>query len=112
MRRISQWQRALALANGCAFWDSLAAQGGNGAARRWFRARPSLMWHDLTHLTPDGAALVGRLFAEALLRAYGRFRKKHGTTSCPQNPRTHEGIHRDLRVRRTAPRRRKDEPSS
>lgn len=106
MRRISKWQRDVALANGCAFWDSLAAQGGKGAARRWFRAKPSLMWHDLTHLTPDGSAVVGRLFAQALLRAYDRYRKKHGTAACPRNPRTHEGVHRDLRRRRPGPRRR------
>lgn len=105
MRRISKWQRATALANGCAFWDSLAAQGGKGAARRWYRAKPSLMWHDLTHLTPAGAAVVGRLVAAALLRGYDRFRKKHGVAACPANPRTHEGIHRDLRLR-SQPRRR------
>ncbi len=104
MRRISQWQRAAALANGCAFWDSLATQGGDGAAKRWFRAKPSLMWHDLTHLTPDGAALMGRLLAQGLLRAYDRFRKKLGSTSCPLNPRTHEGVHRELRKGRTGPR--------
>lgn len=99
MRRITRWQRAVALANGCAFWDSLSAQGGDGTARRWFRAKPSLIWHDLTHLTPDGAALVGRLLAQALLRAYDRFRKKLGPAACPRNPRTHEGIHRDPRAR-------------
>ncbi len=97
MQRIARWQRSVALANGCAYWDSISAQRGTGAARRWFRAKPSLMWHDLTHLTPDGAALVGRLIAEALLRRYDSFRKKLGTTSCPLNPRTHEGIHRHLR---------------
>jgi len=86
VRRIIKVQREAALAHGCAFWDSHAAQGGDGAARRWLRARPPLIWNDLTHLTPDGATLVGKLLGEALLRSYKAHVRLHTTAACPKTP--------------------------
>ncbi|MFH2007422.1 MAG: hypothetical protein ABI333_12630 [bacterium] len=80
--RIIAAQREAALAHGCAFWDSRAAQGGEGAARRWFRARPPLIWNDLTHLTPEGATLIGKLLGEALLRSHRAHVRLHPIGAC------------------------------
>ncbi len=97
IRRICRWQRQVALASGCAFFDSLAAQGGRGSARRWYRSRPRLMWPDLTHVTPAGSRVAGRMLGEALLRAFDRFKRRRGPTACPAVLRAHELLHRRAR---------------
>ena len=82
--KIAEVQRRVAFELGCAFWDSRAAMGGPGAARRWLRAKPPLIWGDLTHLRPAGAYIVGRLMAEALLHAHDQRNKRLGARACPR----------------------------
>jgi lysophospholipase L1-like esterase len=60
--------RKVALAEGCAFWDTFAAMGGDKAALRWRRA--GLMWGDLAHMNPQGGQKLGGLLAQALLERY------------------------------------------
>lgn len=60
--------RQVALAEGCAFWDTYAAMGGDKAALRWRRA--GLMWGDLAHMNPQGGIQLGGLIAQALLERY------------------------------------------
>ena len=60
--------RKVALAEGCAFWDTYAAMGGDKAALRWRRA--DLMWGDLAHMNPKGGKKLGGLIAQALVERY------------------------------------------
>ena len=66
--------RRVALAEGCAFWDTFKAMGGPGAAVAWRRAR--LMWGDLAHLNPYGGKKLGTLISKALLERYANWRRR------------------------------------
>ncbi|XXF77254.1 GDSL-type esterase/lipase family protein [Myxococcaceae bacterium GXIMD 01537] len=61
-----------ALAGGCAFWDALAAMGGEGAALRWLKA--GLLNEDLVHPRARGSDLLGHLFDLSLARAFSQAR--------------------------------------
>ena len=60
--------RQVALAEGCAFWDTYTAMGGNKAALHWRKA--GLMWGDLAHMNPQGGRKLGGLIAQALIERY------------------------------------------
>ena len=68
--RIVSAQREAAAALGCAFWDTFAAMGGEGAMARWYRARPPLGGGDLTHPTRRGAERIGAALYVSLIRAF------------------------------------------
>lgn len=59
-------------AAGCSFFDSVAAQGGPGAGRRWAAATPPLVGPDLVHMTDAGYAALAR----ELIRAIGAERER------------------------------------
>jgi lysophospholipase L1-like esterase len=59
--------RTAALESGCAFWDMLAAFGGDEAFGRWLDK--SLMQEDLFHPSARGGDLLGHLLDLALTRA-------------------------------------------
>jgi lysophospholipase L1-like esterase len=61
-------QRQAAEAEGCAFFDTIAAMGGDEAVVRFKSKR--LLGRDLAHLTPAGHRVVGGLIADWLLAAY------------------------------------------
>lgn len=65
---IAQVVREVALEAGCAYWDMLAAAGGQGAMRRWTDA--NLMLEDLVHPRAQGSDLLGHLFDLALAEAH------------------------------------------
>jgi lysophospholipase L1-like esterase len=60
-------QKKVALANGCAFWNTYEAMGGEGTIGRWLKAKPALASSDLTHPTPAGAEAIGVLFEKAIV---------------------------------------------
>src|SRR5438046_2487853 len=60
-------QRRFAAENGCAFFDTFTAMGGEGTVARWREARPRLMGGDFTHPTWDGSEIVGPLTHDALI---------------------------------------------
>ncbi len=60
--------RKVALAEGCAFWDTFAAMGGDKAALRWRKA--GLMWGDLAHMNPQGGKKLGGLLVQAIIEHY------------------------------------------
>ena len=72
--RIVQVQREVAHAQGCAFWSTFDAMGGEGSMGRWYKARPALAGGDLTHPTRRGADRVGAMMFAALMDAYGKDR--------------------------------------
>jgi lysophospholipase L1-like esterase len=71
--RMTEAQRQVAIANGCAFFDTLAAMGGSGAITRW--KSQGLMSGDLAHPTARGHKLLGSMVYDAVMAGYIEFRK-------------------------------------
>lgn len=74
--RVVEAQRKAALAEGCAFFDTVAAMGGEGSAARWRRSNPPLLSGDLAHLTFAGQKVVGQMVYLALMEGYVAYRKR------------------------------------
>jgi lysophospholipase L1-like esterase len=68
--KIVESQRQVAADEGCAFFDTWKAMGGNGAMGRWYKSRPRLGWGDYRHASPAGYELIGNLFYKALLKGF------------------------------------------
>lgn len=66
--RIVAVQREVAAAEGCAFFDTFQAMGGEGAMGRWHQAKPRLGWGDFRHATPAGYEVIGNMLYKALLK--------------------------------------------
>ena len=69
-------QRKAALAAGCAFFDTPAAMGGDGAAGRWRKADPALLAGDLAHLTHAGQKVIAHYLYLALMEQYVAYRRR------------------------------------
>lgn len=69
-------QREVALAEGCAFFDTYEAMGGDGSMGRWVRSSPALGSGDLSHLTHHGHKVVGGMLYRALVAGYVDYRKR------------------------------------
>ncbi len=67
---IVEVQRRVAAAQGCAFFDTFQAMGGEGAMGRWYRSTPRLGWGDFRHASPAGYEVIGNLFYKALLKGF------------------------------------------
>ena len=66
--KLVQIQREVALAGGCAFWDTFTAMGGPDTMWRWYRTNPRQSFGDLTHLAPAGGEILGGLLYGALVQ--------------------------------------------
>ncbi len=84
VRPLAQAQRNAARAEGCAFFDTIAAMGGERAAERWYRHRPRLLSGDLAHATPAGQRLLGALLYRAIVEAYVAYRRRAAPTVTPR----------------------------
>ncbi|NOZ01451.1 MAG: hypothetical protein GXP54_06125 [Deltaproteobacteria bacterium] len=73
LRRIVKVQRKVAMAQGCAFFDTFSAMGGPGAMGRWYKSKPRLGWGDYRHATPAGYEVIGNLFYKALLKGFADY---------------------------------------
>jgi len=71
---IYEAQRELAKEQGCAFFDTLAAMGGNKALKSW--RDDKRLSGDYAHLTGKGHEALGKLLAEWLLGRYDSWKKK------------------------------------
>ena len=89
--RMTEAQRQVALANGCAFFDTFAAMGGDGSIARW--KNEGLMSGDLAHPTGKGHKLLGSMVYDALMVGYIAFRKSKAGQPMALRPgaMTHEG---------------------
>jgi lysophospholipase L1-like esterase len=67
---IVEAQRAAAEREGCAFFNTYEAMGGEGAMAAWARSTPRLAMSDYRHATPEGYQVIGNLFYKALLKAF------------------------------------------
>ncbi len=76
VKRIVQVQREVAYAQGCAFWNTWQAMGGEGSMAKWMRT--GLGGGDLTHPTPRGADRIGAMLFAALMDGHHRY---HGTAN-------------------------------
>jgi len=72
--KIVEIQRRVAMAEGCAFFDTVAAMGGEGAAARWRKSQPPLLSGDLAHLTVTGQRVLGQMVYLALMEGYRAYR--------------------------------------
>ena len=68
------YQRRVAFASGCAFWDQRAAMGGPGAIFRWRTAEPALARNDHVHFSLLGYRKLAEAFHRALLAPYRAMR--------------------------------------
>jgi len=76
MPAITEAQRTVALAEGCAFFDTRAAMGGDHSVARWRRNHPPLISGDLAHLTDAGQQVLGRMIYLALMERYRDYRER------------------------------------
>ncbi len=70
LEKLIEVQRRVAGEEGCAFFNTFEAMGGAGTMGRWYHAQPRLVSADFMHPLPQGAAQVGTLLEEALVKAY------------------------------------------
>ncbi|MGB1016578.1 MAG: hypothetical protein ACPG4T_20745, partial [Nannocystaceae bacterium] len=74
--RMIEAQRKVARAEGCAFFDTVAAMGGEGSAGRWFKRKPRLIGGDLSHATSKGHQVIGELVYRAVIEGYVAYRRR------------------------------------
>jgi lysophospholipase L1-like esterase len=72
--RLLAAQRRVAEANGCAFFDTYRAMGGENSIARWFQARPQLAAPDFSHPTAAGQGVIATLLYRALMKRYAEYR--------------------------------------
>jgi lysophospholipase L1-like esterase len=82
--RLVASQRKVALAEGCAFFDTFQAMGGEGSISRWYSARPALAAPDLSHPSPAGQKVIATLVYRALMKEYAGFRRRHEGDPLPE----------------------------
>ncbi len=76
--KITAIQREVALEQGCGFFDTQAAMGGDGAVARWRKASPPLISGDLAHLTDAGQRVLGHMLYTAIVAGYVDYRGRKG----------------------------------
>lgn len=69
-------QRKVAEAQGCAFFNTFEAMGGDGSIGRWFYANPRLAGADFSHPTSAGHEVIAELLVRSLMHGYGEFRTR------------------------------------
>lgn len=74
--RIVAIQKRVAAEQGCAFFDTFNAMGGDGTMSRWYTGHPRLVAGDLIHPTPQGAGMVAGLLVKDLMAGYDVYTKR------------------------------------
>jgi lysophospholipase L1-like esterase len=72
VKRIVDAQREVAFRQGCAYWNTWRAMGGEGSMARWYHSKPRLARGDLTHPTSRGAERIGAMLYAALMDGYAK----------------------------------------
>ncbi|MEY4546975.1 MAG: hypothetical protein RL685_3170 [Pseudomonadota bacterium] len=81
--RLVSAQRRVAEAQGCAFFDTFKAMGGENSIARWFQARPQLAAPDFSHPTAAGQAVIATLVYRALMKRYAEYRERKAGQPLP-----------------------------
>lgn len=74
--RLVASQRRVAEAQGCAFFDTFHAMGGENSIGRWYQARPQLAAPDFSHPTAAGQGVIATLVYRALMKRYAEYRQR------------------------------------
>jgi lysophospholipase L1-like esterase len=82
--RLVAAQRKVALAEGCAFFDTFEAMGGPNSIARWLRARPQLAAPDYSHPTHAGQGVIATLLYRALMHEYAAYRQRNVGEPLPE----------------------------
>ncbi|MBK9167617.1 MAG: hypothetical protein IPM24_09160 [Bryobacterales bacterium] len=72
--RLVAIQEEVAREEGCAFFNTFLAMGGEGTMGRWYDGDPRLVGGDFIHPMPRGARIIGNLLYEALFDSYNRYK--------------------------------------
>jgi lysophospholipase L1-like esterase len=83
-KTLADAQREVARRNGCGFFDTYAATGGEGTVARWFSASPRLISSDLGHPNSLGHEVIAGLLANALLYGYEQYRDRVEGSPLPE----------------------------
>jgi lysophospholipase L1-like esterase len=78
-------QQQVALAQGCAFFNTFEAMGGTDAIARWYHASPQLAGADFAHPTAEGHEVIAGLFFQSLTHSYARFRQENEGKPLPSD---------------------------
>ena len=70
-------QKSIAKETNIAFWNLYEAMGGKNSMSKWVKANPPMASADHTHFNEQGAKVVGKLLADALLEAYNTYNRKN-----------------------------------
>jgi lysophospholipase L1-like esterase len=84
MPRLVAAQRKVASAEGCAFFDTFHAMGGEGSVGRWQAARPPLAAKDLIHPSAAGQRQLATWLYRALMHGYAAFRERSVGQALPE----------------------------
>jgi lysophospholipase L1-like esterase len=79
--RLIAIQQKVAADTGCAFFNTFEMMGGAGTMAKWYGAQPRLVSADFMHPLPAGAAIVGRLVEDALMKGYAGYKAANGVES-------------------------------
>jgi lysophospholipase L1-like esterase len=84
MPRLVAAQRRVASSEGCAFFDTFHAMGGEGSVGRWQATRPPLAAKDLIHPSPAGQRQLAAWLYQALMHGYVAFRERSVGQALPE----------------------------
>ncbi len=77
-------EREVAAEQGCAFFDTWTAMGGEGSMGRWNRSNPRLGSGDLAHLTHHGHKVIGEMLYRSLMAGYRDYRDRMAGKELPE----------------------------
>jgi lysophospholipase L1-like esterase len=75
---IVESQARAAREEGCAFYNTFDAMGGEGSMGEWWRSRPRLSLSDFRHATPTGYEVIANMFYKALLEGFDGYLQRSG----------------------------------
>ena len=76
IEKIRDAQRNAAFKAGCVFWDMYEAMGGYNSMPAWVNADPPLARTDFTHFTWRGSSVISKMFFEALMNDYKKYKSR------------------------------------
>ncbi|HNS98434.1 MAG TPA: GDSL-type esterase/lipase family protein [Polyangiaceae bacterium] len=82
-KQLSKAQREVAKRNGCGYFDTYEATGGDGSIAKWYRANPPLISPDLGHPSAAGHEYIASLVANAILHGYQQYRDRMAGSPLP-----------------------------
>ncbi|MFT7624293.1 MAG: lysophospholipase L1-like esterase [Myxococcota bacterium] len=67
-------QQRIAERQGCAFFNTFEAMGGEGSIGRWYyKIKPRLAWGDFAHLTKAGDRVMGSMIYKAIMKGFAGY---------------------------------------